>query len=206
MKSWKLESCLCHVSELNVGISMQIQHFLPSSRSFLHTRPSLDRLSWQKAIWLPWLNFSHLLLLWHNYGLSFPNTWTEKCCQVMQKKKVLCNFHNMAMLMQSAAGALHGVCRIKPKARKLSQEWAALWEFKSFTSPWSKRVLSPVPFLMHCRLSCMCIQEVFRLKAPCFQNLRPIFFYSNFSFLLHFWCFWFPHISHLFLFHFHCHC
>lgn len=87
------------------------------------------------------------------------------------------------MLMQSAAGALHGVCRIKPKARKLSQEWAALWEFKSFTSPWSKRSLAPVPFLIHCRLpSCKCIQEAFPLEKgsllskPATHFLRLQFF------------------------------
>ena len=35
------------------------------------------------------------------------------------------NFHKTEMLMQPAAVALYGACRIKPRVGKLGQAWAA---------------------------------------------------------------------------------
>lgn len=139
LKSGELDICLYHISELNLESVCKFSIFHKA-----HVRPSTlgslltDSLDKKQSGFLDWT--PRLLLLWHNYGLSFSNTWTEMCCQVM-KKKVLSNFHTTAM--QSAAAALHGACRIKPATRKLSQVWAALWELKSFTNPWSKGAFSP---------------------------------------------------------------
>lgn len=55
MKSEELQSCLDHGSERNVGISMQIQHFLPSSRPFFHTSSLLtDSLDKKQSGFLDW--------------------------------------------------------------------------------------------------------------------------------------------------------
>lgn len=54
------------------------------------------------------------------------------------------------MLMQPAAAALYGACRIKPRVGKMGQVWAAFWDFKDFYESMSERSLCPAPLAKYC--------------------------------------------------------
>ena len=85
------------------------------------------------------------------------------------------------MLMQPAAAALRGACKIEPRVGKLGQAWAALWDFKDLYELVSESLIpsSSLDILCHIRIPHRFLRRSMPLRKPlrkarCFKDLWSI--------------------------------